>query len=719
MAYIFNRVSSQLQIVSSDDKQEIHLKNPICERTIDDKIKVYDNYGQYEQIFRFKDIVSIQGDVPTDLIDAYDKLNAQCAAVAPAGGGGGGGTSNPNGQATMANSSPVVIASNQSAVPTTNSKIDVNLSTLLKPADTLAGVTSVGSITNALPSGSNTIGKVGFDSANNSVTLDKINYTQSSGNNTSVQLASGATFTGSIESVLSYPNIIVSLRSDQAVTIVIQQFSDAAGTISYPDISYTRTANQGFNESILIAGNYYRVRVTNNGGSATTNLFLETWMGMLPVTPRLTNLGNQPTSINEVNGTSLSLGQTTASASFPVAIASDQYNDTYVTGQSAQTATVNNILTTVAGTAATDVSAFRSFAVQVVSTGTAGTFIFEGSNDNVNFQAVPVFNQALVVTVPIVTAITATASQIIYVGACNFRYLRLRIATTITGGSIQAFTTLCQVPFSSTSQQVSNGTAANFLATVSGTVTATGVAGAAAHSAATSGNPVYGAGKTLPTTIATADATLVAGDAAGIPITTGQQIAIKPYGTAELDYNFSVSSAATTTTVQTLIPASGTASIRNYIRSLRVTTDALGAAGNMWLLDSAISVTSIAITTGLATTGTHDLKIGDAIVFTALAGGTGVSTNTIYYVTSVGSATTFNFSATMGGANVVPSVAYTGTTMYRVLDQVRLQTAALSPTALNYDLPLRGIANTATNILIPSSLTSGNIYLTVNGYRGF
>jgi hypothetical protein len=148
--------------------------------------------------------------------------------------------------------------------------------------------------------------------------------------------------------------------------------------------------------------------------------------------------------------------------------------DLYVTGQSAQTATVNNILTAASGATATDVQQYRSFSVQVVSTGTAGTFIFEGSNDNTNFQAVPVFNQALVVTVPIVTAITASASQIIYNGACNFRYLRLRIATTITGGSIQAFSTFTQTPFAATSLPVSQGTAANLNATAtisSGTVT--------------------------------------------------------------------------------------------------------------------------------------------------------------------------------------------------------------------------------------------------------
>lgn len=177
---------------------------------------------------------------------------------------------------------------------------------------------------------------------------------------------------------------------------------------------------------------------------------------------------NLPANIKQINGATLSLGQNTSDNSLPIITASDDF----VTGQSAQTATVNNILTTTAGASATDVSAYRSFNCQIVSTGTAGTFIFEGSNNNVNFQAIPVYNQALLVRVPIVTAITATASQIIYEGSCNFKFLRLRIATTITGGSIQAFTNYIQTPLGTSIQVVANGTAANLLATVSGTVTA-------------------------------------------------------------------------------------------------------------------------------------------------------------------------------------------------------------------------------------------------------
>jgi hypothetical protein len=390
--------------------------------------------------------------------------------------------------------------------------------------------------------------------------------------------------------------------------------------------------------------------------------------------------------------------------------------DIFVTGQSAQTATVNNILTTTAGTAASDLTGYRTASVQVVSTGTAGTFIFEGSNDNTNFQAIPVFSQLILTGTPITAAITASATNLIYVFPVNVRYIRLRIATTITGGSIQAFSKFSQTNFTPAILQIAQATAANLNVNV-GTV----AGGQTAHSSASTGTPLRIGGRVVPTTIATQDATLVAGDASDAGISTGQQLIIKESSTAELDFNFNFSSVASTTTVQQFVPASGTASVRNYIRQLAISTDALGTGGVAWILDGALTVSSIAITTGLCTTSaSHDLKIGDSVVFTALAAGTGVSTNTVYYVTSVGSATTFNFALTIGGANVVPSVAYTGTTVYRILYQQHFRASGIpQSTIITFPNPLRGIANIITNFLIPTTMTSGTIYITSTGYRGF
>jgi hypothetical protein len=136
----------------------------------------------------------------------------------------------------------------------------------------------------------------------------------------------------------------------------------------------------------------------------------------------------------------------------------------------ASSAIANNILN---DSGSIDTGPFSSFSIQVKSTGTSGTFIFEGSNNDVDFQPIPVYNQALVVRIPIITAITATVSSIIYEGSCNFKYIRLRIVSTIGGGNLITYSNLLRHPLGTVSQVVSNGTAANLLATVSGTVTAT------------------------------------------------------------------------------------------------------------------------------------------------------------------------------------------------------------------------------------------------------
>jgi hypothetical protein len=231
--------------------------------------------------------------------------------------------------------------------------------------------------------------------------------------------------------------------------------------------------------------------------------------------------------------------------------------------------------------------------------------------------------------------------------------------------------------------------------------------------------PVAG-GKIVPLTPATIDTTLVALDTADSPVTPALQNVSKNFGPSELDFNFNFSSLASVVTVQQLIPASGTASVRNYLTNLILSTDALGAGGVAWILDGALTVSSIATGTGLCTTSAaHDLKVGDSVVFTALTGGTGVSANTMYFVTSVGSTTTFNFALTIGGANVVPSAAATAGTCYRILYQQHLRTTGI-PQSINltFPNPIRNNGNSPINFLIPVSMTSGTIYVSSSGYRG-
>lgn len=279
--------------------------------------------------------------------------------------------------------------------------------------------------------------------------VSSYNYPISTGNSSTTQLTAGSSFTGTIETAQDQPSISILLTSDQPTTITLRQFIDIAGTFAAPDIVFYVPAGQGFSRSLGINGNFLRVIAQNTGASTTTTFNLNVAFGTLGDAD---NSGVMPTT------------------ELPLVL----------TGAAAQTAVVNNILSPVSGSAGTTVSGFRTASVQVVSTGTAGAFIFEQSLDNVNWIPLPVFNAALVTGVPITAAITASASAIIYTFPIRGNLVRLRISTLITGGSIQAFTRLSTEPWTAAAQLVASNTAGNLLAQVSGTVGVTGYPTAAA-----------------------------------------------------------------------------------------------------------------------------------------------------------------------------------------------------------------------------------------------
>jgi len=274
----------------------------------------------------------------------------------------------------------------------------------------------------------------------------------SSNNTSTAQLAAAATFTGVIETALDQPSISLLLTSDQPITLTVKQYIDLAGTRAVPDIVFYIAAGVGFGRSFTLNGNYVNVTATNTGAATTTTFNLNTAYGTLNDSE---SGGVQPVT------------------ELPLVL----------TGATAQTATVNNILQPTAGTAGLNVSGYRAASIQVVSTGTAGTFIFEQSNDNVNWIALPVFNGALVTGVPITAAITATVSQIIYSFPLRCVFVRLRIATTITGGTIQAFSRIGTDPWTPSVASVTSNTAANLLttATVTGYPTAAAAVDALAN----------------------------------------------------------------------------------------------------------------------------------------------------------------------------------------------------------------------------------------------
>lgn len=129
---------------------------------------------------------------------------------------------------------------------------------------------------------------------------------------------------------------------------------------------------------------------------------------------------------------------------------------------------------------------------------------------------------------------------------------------------------------------------------VSGTLTAvttvtTLANGQTAHSATSTGSPVRIAGRATQTTAATQDQTLVAGEAADLQMSTGGQLLIKPYSTAEVDWQYAAAASGivSTTTAVTFKAASGTAGIRNYITSIEIGAFGAGTATELAIRDGA------------------------------------------------------------------------------------------------------------------------------------
>lgn len=311
----------------------------------------------------------------------------------------------------------------------------------------------------------------------------------------------------------------------------------------------------------------------------------------------------------------------------PVPVSVDSEVDSAVTGQAAQTATVNNILTTTAGTAATDLLGYRSAVVQVVSTASGGTYIFEGSNDNVNFQTIPVFSQLILTGTPIVAAITATSSQLAYTFPVQFRYIRLRIATTITGGSIQAHSKFSRAAWAPGINQVAQATGANLnvavsslptLAAVTTVATVTSVTGLAggqtAHSTASTGAPVRVGGRVKTAN----DTTLVAGDASDVGCTTDGSVIVYPHAAPELAWQYAAASGGiASSTAGVTVKTAAAAGLRNYITGIQIAHATLSAATEFVIRDGASGTVIFRCTLGTVANDGVSYKFSQPIKGTA------------------------------------------------------------------------------------------------------
>lgn len=219
-----------------------------------------------------------------------------------------------------------------------------------------------------------------------------------------------------------------------------------------------------------------------------------------------------------------------------------------------------------------DATSYHSASFQIIGSAgiSAGAIFFEQTNDTTNASAGniwPVEELTTLTPTPNIAAITIAASTTRMFGAAiTARYVRVRISTGFTGGTVQCSAMFSQLPYNRMVQTIAQATAANLAVTAATVTTVTTVStltgGATAEDSATSSNPIIVGGiarTALPAS------TVIAGDAVRLTFSTSGQAVIKPFAVRDLD--FFVNTTISTNT-QTAIRAAQAAGIRQNITAI-------------------------------------------------------------------------------------------------------------------------------------------------------
>ena len=117
--------------------------------------------------------------------------------------------------------------------------------------------------------------------------LAELNFPASTANSSTTNIAAGATFTGNVESGARQQSVQVAVFADQPYRLDVIQYSDDTGTRETARTTYTRNANEGVAESVLLVDWHFRVIVTNLNASAATTVFsCQTSQGVMPAGPK-------------------------------------------------------------------------------------------------------------------------------------------------------------------------------------------------------------------------------------------------------------------------------------------------------------------------------------------------------------------------------------------------------------------------------------------------
>lgn len=119
------------------------------------------------------------------------------------------------------------------------------------------------------------------------------------------------------------------------------------------------------------------------------------------------------------------------------------YSDnTIVSPTSTQTINSNIMQTTSNNPAAIDTAYYKSMAIAFTAAAstTAVTVQFEGSNDNINFVSLNLFDRATPLNPPVVSYAVVAGTTRYFEGAVYYRYVRARNTTAIVAGSMKVTT---------------------------------------------------------------------------------------------------------------------------------------------------------------------------------------------------------------------------------------------------------------------------------------
>ncbi len=232
-------------------------------------------------------------------------------------------------------------------------------------------------------------------------------------------------------------------------------------------VSGTVTANTGLSQPLTDA----QLRATPVPVSGTF------FQGTQPISaaalPLPTGAATE-TTVAALNTKTPALGVAAPSAASPVVLA-----NAVIVGAAASIAALNIDLLTGGASGWFDATNYRSVSIQIVGSAgiTAGAITFEQTNDTTVAAAGnlwPVDEMAIATPTPIIAAVTIAANTIRSFGApITHRFVRVRVSTAFATANVQAIANFSQATYWRQTHTVHQATAANLLATVSGTVTAT------------------------------------------------------------------------------------------------------------------------------------------------------------------------------------------------------------------------------------------------------